>query len=144
MKKNSFQKNASVGFNWCFDLILVIFLEMKFFSVFNQVHFKKVYNDWISQHFLKKITTPGSSHFSKSKWTGLVHCCHLTLDFSEIFLQIQSLVFWHFSSNFQVKQSFLGMFKSQIMILILQNLAFLWKYQTSWTHTPITYDSWGH
>ena len=86
MKKIPFQKNTSVGFNWCFDPILVIFFEMIFFpfqkklQVLDQVHFKKIYNDWISQHlyfffaFLKKITTTGSSHFLSPNEQGFYQC----------------------------------------------------------------------
>ena len=48
MKKISFQKkNTSVGFNWCFDAILVFFLEMEIFS------------------FPPKIISVGSSAFQK-------------------------------------------------------------------------------
>ena len=50
MKKLSLQKKKkiSVGFNWCFDPILVNFLEMEIFS------------------FPKKITSVGSSAFQKN------------------------------------------------------------------------------
>ena len=49
MKKISFQKkNTSVGSNWCFDPILVIFFE-------------KNYSDWIKGKLSK----------SQIKWTGL-------------------------------------------------------------------------
>ena len=46
------KKNTSVGFNWCFDPIIAFFLEIKNFPFSKklQVHFEKIYNDWISQH----------------------------------------------------------------------------------------------
>ena len=45
-------------------------------GVLDQVHFKKIYNNWISQHFfhfafLKKITTTGSSLFISPNGQGL-------------------------------------------------------------------------
>ena len=60
-KKNHIKKNTSVGFNWCFDPIL--FLEMEILSfpkklqVLDQVHFKK-------------NTTTGSSHFLSPNGQG--------------------------------------------------------------------------
>ena len=58
MKKISYQKkNTSVGFNWCFDPIIVFFFEMKpTLAIFLA--------------FLKKITTTGSSHFLSPNGQG--------------------------------------------------------------------------
>ena len=42
-------------------------------QVLDQVHFKKIYNDWISQNFsafLKKLTTTRSSHFLSPNGQG--------------------------------------------------------------------------
>ena len=55
------------------DLVVVIFFK-NVKKVLDQVHFKKIYNDWISQHFflqfLKKNTTTGSSHFLSPNGQG--------------------------------------------------------------------------
>ena len=45
-------------------------------QVLDQVHFKKIYNDWISQHLyffciFEKNYNDWIKSFSKSKWTGL-------------------------------------------------------------------------
>ena len=60
------------------DPVVVIFFQKmsKKLQVLDQVHFKKIYNDWISQHlyffaFLKKITTTGSSHYLSPNGQGL-------------------------------------------------------------------------
>ena len=80
MKKNVFEKNTSVGFNWLFDPIFVIFLEIKFFhfqkKVLDQVHFKKNTTTRSANTcifffaFLKKITMTGSSHFLRPNGQG--------------------------------------------------------------------------
>ena len=75
---------------------LYFFWKWKFFhfpkklQVLDQVHFKKIYNDWISQHLyffciFEKNYNDWIKSFSKSKWTGLsliVHSVVLTLNHS--------------------------------------------------------------
>ena len=71
-KKNHLKKDTSVGFNWFFDPTLVFFLNENFFEfpkklqVLDQVHFKKIYNDWISHVFFLH----GSSHFLSPNGQG--------------------------------------------------------------------------
>ena len=85
MKKNLFKKNTSVGFNWCFDPKLVIFLEMKIFSFPKNMGSKHqsnptlvFFSKWIFFHFqrmffciFEKNDNDWIKSFSKSKWTGL-------------------------------------------------------------------------
>ena len=76
-----------MGFNWCF------FHFQKKLQVLDQVHFKKIYNDWISQHlyfffaFLKKITMTGSSHFLSPNGQGLC------------LMSVWSIFFWQIGLN---------------------------------------------
>ena len=59
--KFSFKKNTSVGSEHQLNPTLVFVFWMIFFEfqkklqVLDQVHFKKIYNDWISQHFVLSI-----------------------------------------------------------------------------------------
>ena len=55
------KRNRSVGLNWCFDPILVIFFELKIFSFSKnlQVSDQPTLVKFLT--FLKKITSVGSS-----------------------------------------------------------------------------------
>ena len=88
-----------MGFNWRFDPLLVIFLEIRKLHVLDQVHFKKIYNDWISQHLyfffiFEKNYNDWIKSFSKSKWTGLLIACTLVTEGCITFLMLRTVSFY--------------------------------------------------